>query len=99
MLHILRRQQRYSQSKTDRSNTIESQNIISGFCIGELTLAIPITAVNIIGAIQGTCGGPRLVHAKPKRPIGRKGMTVFSTDIPLGIENMSIQQILRLQLP
>jgi hypothetical protein len=39
------------------------------------TLAIPITTVKIIGAIQWTFGGPRVVQAKPKRPIGRQGMT------------------------
>jgi len=41
----------------------------------DLTLAMPITIVNIIGAIQWTFGGPKVVHAKPKRPIGKQGMT------------------------
>ena len=44
-----------------------------------LTLAIPITTVKIIGAIQGTNFGPRVVHAKPNRPIGRQGMTDHHT--------------------
>ena len=42
-----------------------------------LTFPIPTIVVNIIGAIQGTFGGPRLVQAKPKRPIGKHGMTVI----------------------
>ena len=39
----------------------------------EHTLAMAIIAAKIIGAIQGTCGGPKLVHAKPNRPIGSRG--------------------------
>lgn len=38
-----------------------------------LTLAIAIQVENIIGAIQCTCGGPKLVQAKPNRPIVSSG--------------------------
>lgn len=41
-----------------------------------LTLAIAIKEENIIGAIQWTCGGPRLVQAKPNSPIDSKGATI-----------------------
>lgn len=40
-----------------------------------LTLAIAIKAENIIGAIQCTWGGPKLVQANPNKPIGRSGAT------------------------
>lgn len=38
-----------------------------------LTLATAIRAEKIIGAIQWTIGGPKLVHANPNRPIVRSG--------------------------
>ena len=43
--------------------------------IEALTLAIPTQQENIMVAIQGTLGGPKLVHAKPIRPIGSSIMT------------------------
>lgn len=42
-----------------------------------LTLAMAIHAENIIGAIQWTCGGPKLVQANPNKPIGRSGATRY----------------------
>lgn len=47
---------------------------------GELTLAIAIKHENIIGAIQCTCGGPRLVQANPNRPIDKRGATIILSD-------------------
>lgn len=49
---------------------------ITGAAIVKLTFPMPTTAVKIMGAIQGTLGGPKLVHAKPKRPIGKHGITI-----------------------
>lgn len=36
-----------------------------------------INAEKIIGAIQCTCGGPKLVQANPNKPIGRSGATRY----------------------
>jgi hypothetical protein len=42
-----------------------------------LTLAMAIMAAKINGAIQWTCGGPRLVHAKPNSPMVSRGAARF----------------------
>ena len=47
---------------------------------------MPTMAVKIIGAIQGTLGGPKLVHAKPKRPADKQGITV----VPLASDTMKM---------
>jgi len=51
-----------------------------------LALAIAMRHENIMGAIQWTCGGPRLVHANPKRPIDKRGATIAVSGRAWGIK-------------
>ena len=46
-----------------------------------LTFAIAMRVEKIIGAIQCTCGGPKLVQANPNKPITRRGATVKDVNI------------------
>jgi hypothetical protein len=72
---MVRRRQSCSRSWPYRWNTASALDRFSD-PEQNLTFAIAMQLENIIGAIQCTwCFGPRLVHAKPKRPIVKSGAT------------------------
>ena len=59
--------------RTERSAPLHEQQIRQ---VARLTFAMPTSTEKIIGAIQCTFDcGPKLVHAKPKRPIASSGAT------------------------